>query len=144
MSSFELHNTKFIVQFWVKHSFNVLLICVKIIWEEDVAVNSPLPWYLPLDKNQFSLASFRVTAFGRFITRNMVRMLKPVLFASNYLIRSICCISNGFKGSTTLQFLFLPKVATKKVEQGIRFSFSILSSLFFCFWWLEWTVALLC
>ncbi|KAF3967463.1 hypothetical protein CMV_008546 [Castanea mollissima] len=30
----------------------------EIIWEEDVAVNSPLPWYLPLDKNQFSLASF--------------------------------------------------------------------------------------
>ncbi|KAK7830470.1 cycloartenol-c-24-methyltransferase [Quercus suber] len=61
---------------YVKHSFNVLLICVKIIWEEDVAVNSPLPWYLPLDKNQFSLASFRVTAFGRFITRNMVKILE--------------------------------------------------------------------
>ncbi|KAM4080231.1 hypothetical protein ACB094_09G176500 [Castanea mollissima] len=30
----------------------------EIIWEEDVAVNSPVPWYLPLDKNQFSLASF--------------------------------------------------------------------------------------
>nr|XP_023916352.1 cycloartenol-C-24-methyltransferase-like isoform X2 [Quercus suber]POF05666.1 cycloartenol-c-24-methyltransferase [Quercus suber] len=48
----------------------------EIIWEEDVAVNSPLPWYLPLDKNQFSLASFQVTAFGRFITRNMVKILE--------------------------------------------------------------------
>uniref|UniRef100_A0A3N7G2F9 SAM-dependent methyltransferase Erg6/SMT-type domain-containing protein n=1 Tax=Populus trichocarpa TaxID=3694 RepID=A0A3N7G2F9_POPTR len=43
----------------------------EVVWEKDVAVASPLPWYFPLDKNQFSLSSFRVTAVGRFITRNM-------------------------------------------------------------------------
>ncbi|KAJ6425799.1 hypothetical protein OIU84_026388 [Salix udensis] len=42
----------------------------EVIWENDVAVASPIPWYLPLDKKQFSLSSFRVTAVGRFITRN--------------------------------------------------------------------------
>ncbi|KAJ6749799.1 hypothetical protein OIU85_000433 [Salix viminalis] len=40
----------------------------EVIWEKDVAVASPIPWYLPLD----SLSSFRVTAVGRFITRNMM------------------------------------------------------------------------
>ncbi|KAJ6316646.1 hypothetical protein OIU78_019847 [Salix suchowensis] len=44
----------------------------EVIWEKDVAVASPLPWYLPLDKNQLSPSSFRVTAVGRFITRNMM------------------------------------------------------------------------
>ncbi|KAL9361455.1 hypothetical protein Peur_044240 [Populus x canadensis] len=44
------------------------------IWEKDVAVGSHLPWYLPLDKNQFSLSSFRVSAVGRFITKNMVQV----------------------------------------------------------------------
>eukprot|EP00258_Populus_trichocarpa_P026863 XP_024442882.1 cycloartenol-C-24-methyltransferase isoform X2 [Populus trichocarpa] len=46
----------------------------EVVWEKDVAVASPLPWYFPLDKNQFSLSSFRVTAVGRFITRNMVQV----------------------------------------------------------------------
>ncbi|KAJ0042633.1 hypothetical protein Pint_17898 [Pistacia integerrima] len=48
----------------------------EVIWEKDVAADSPLPWYLPLDKNHFSLSSFRVTACGRFITRNMVKTLE--------------------------------------------------------------------
>lgn len=46
---------------------------IKIIWEKDLAKESPVPWYLPLDKNHFSLSSFRLTAVGRFITRNMVK-----------------------------------------------------------------------
>ncbi|XVE76753.1 hypothetical protein DITRI_Ditri13aG0006300 [Diplodiscus trichospermus] len=48
----------------------------EVIWEKDLAVDSPLPWYLPLYKNNFSLSSFRVTALGRFITRNMVKALE--------------------------------------------------------------------
>lgn len=42
------------------------------MWEKDLAVESPLPWYLPLDKSYFSLSTFRLTAVGRFITKNMV------------------------------------------------------------------------
>lgn len=44
----------------------------KVLWEKDLATDSPIPWYLPLDKNHFSLSSFRLTALGRFVTKNMV------------------------------------------------------------------------
>ncbi|KAJ0095777.1 hypothetical protein Patl1_17159 [Pistacia atlantica] len=49
---------------------------IKVLWEKDLAVDSPLPWYLPLDKNHFSLSSFRLTAVGRFFTKNMVKVLE--------------------------------------------------------------------
>ncbi|KAK9123226.1 hypothetical protein Sjap_012828 [Stephania japonica] len=48
----------------------------EVIWEKDLAKDSPVPWYLPLDKDHFSLSSFRLTAVGRFITRNMVKALE--------------------------------------------------------------------
>uniref|UniRef100_A0A3Q7JFC5 Methyltransferase n=1 Tax=Solanum lycopersicum TaxID=4081 RepID=A0A3Q7JFC5_SOLLC len=50
----------------------------EIIWDKDIAIDSPLPWYLPLDKSHFSLSNVRVTAFGRFFTRNMVKILERV------------------------------------------------------------------
>ncbi|KAF4361017.1 hypothetical protein F8388_016826 [Cannabis sativa] len=34
----------------------------EVVWEKDLAVDSPVPWYLPLDKSHFSLSSFRLTA----------------------------------------------------------------------------------
>ncbi|XP_074557404.1 cycloartenol-C-24-methyltransferase 1-like [Curcuma longa] len=48
----------------------------EVIWEKDLAADSPLPWYLPLDTSQFSMTSIRLTAFGRFITRNMIKTLE--------------------------------------------------------------------
>ncbi|CAH1440494.1 unnamed protein product [Lactuca virosa] len=45
----------------------------EVIWEKDLAKDSPLPWYLPLDTSQFSLVNFRVTVVRRFFTRNMVK-----------------------------------------------------------------------
>ncbi|XP_070667124.1 cycloartenol-C-24-methyltransferase-like [Malus domestica] len=48
----------------------------EVIWEKDLAVDSPLPWYLPLDKSRISLSSFRLTAAGRFVTRNLVKVLE--------------------------------------------------------------------
>ncbi|KAK7818288.1 cycloartenol-c-24-methyltransferase [Quercus suber] len=51
---------------------------VKVIWEKDLTVDSPVPWYLPLDTSHFSLSSFRLTTVGRFITRNMVKTLEYV------------------------------------------------------------------
>lgn len=56
-------------------SDNLYLFFPKVIWEKDLAVGSPVPWYLPLDKSHFSLSSFRLTAVGRLITKNMVRGL---------------------------------------------------------------------
>ncbi|XP_078430019.1 sterol methyltransferase 1 [Wolffia australiana] len=48
----------------------------EVIWEKDLAVDSPVPWYLPLDTSRFSLTSFRLTAVGRFLTRTLVRTLE--------------------------------------------------------------------
>ncbi|KDO83344.1 hypothetical protein CISIN_1g0425442mg, partial [Citrus sinensis] len=50
----------------------------EVIWEKDLAPDSPLPWYLPLDTSHFSLSSFRLTSVGRFVTRNMVKALEFV------------------------------------------------------------------
>lgn len=55
--------------------FLILLIPIKVEWEKDLAKGSPLPWYLPLDKGHFSLSGFRLTAIGRFLTKNMVRFV---------------------------------------------------------------------
>ncbi|KAH9302959.1 hypothetical protein KI387_014542, partial [Taxus chinensis] len=48
----------------------------EVIFEEDLAISSPLPWYLPLDTSHFSLSSFRLTSLGRFLTKNMVRIFE--------------------------------------------------------------------
>ncbi|CAA6659151.1 unnamed protein product [Spirodela intermedia] len=50
----------------------------EVIWEKDLAVDSPVPWYLPLDTSRFSLSSFRLTAVGRFLTRSLVKTLEAV------------------------------------------------------------------
>ncbi|XP_074566209.1 cycloartenol-C-24-methyltransferase 1-like [Curcuma longa] len=50
----------------------------EVIWEKDLAADSPVPWYLPLDTSRFSITSFRLTAVGRFITRSMVKTLEFV------------------------------------------------------------------
>ncbi|XP_039114236.1 cycloartenol-C-24-methyltransferase 1-like [Dioscorea cayenensis subsp. rotundata] len=50
----------------------------EVIWEKDLAADSPVTWYLPLDTSRFSITSFRLTAFGRFVTRTMVKTLEYV------------------------------------------------------------------
>ncbi|KAL3622540.1 Cycloartenol-C-24-methyltransferase 1 [Castilleja foliolosa] len=50
----------------------------EVIWEKDLAKDSPIPWYLPMDTSQLSLSSFRLTAIGRFFTRNMVMALEKL------------------------------------------------------------------
>ncbi|KAK9169837.1 hypothetical protein Syun_001977 [Stephania yunnanensis] len=60
-----------------KQCFEALKVAgFEVIWEKDLAEDSPVPWYLPLDKDHFSLSSFRLTAVGRFFTRNMVKALE--------------------------------------------------------------------
>ncbi|XP_020257089.1 cycloartenol-C-24-methyltransferase 1 isoform X1 [Asparagus officinalis] len=53
----------------------------EVIWEKDLAVDSPLPWYLPLDTSVISITSFRLTSFGRFLTKSMVKALEFVRLA---------------------------------------------------------------
>ncbi|KAG6514434.1 hypothetical protein ZIOFF_024793 [Zingiber officinale] len=54
------------------------LVGFEVIWEKDLASDSPVPWYLPLDTSRFLITSFCLTAFGRFITRTMVKALEFV------------------------------------------------------------------
>ncbi|PRQ54746.1 putative sterol 24-C-methyltransferase [Rosa chinensis] len=78
----------------------------EVIWEKDLAKDvkeSPLPWYLPLDTSRISLSSFRLTAVGRFFTRNMVKALEYVGLAP--------------QGSQRVQD-FLEKAAEGLVEGG--------------------------
>ncbi|KAG5408426.1 hypothetical protein IGI04_004745, partial [Brassica rapa subsp. trilocularis] len=77
----------------------------EVIWEKDLAEDSPVPWYLPLDKNHFSLSSFRLTAVGRFITKNMVKVLEYIRLAP--------------KGSQRVSD-FLEKAAEGLVDGGRR------------------------
>ncbi|KAK9050250.1 hypothetical protein SSX86_030779 [Deinandra increscens subsp. villosa] len=75
----------------------------EVIWEQDLAKDSPLPWYLPLDTSHFSISSFRLTSIGRFITKNMVMALESVGLAP--------------KGSQRVQS-FLEKAAEGLVAGG--------------------------
>ncbi|KAG6761069.1 hypothetical protein POTOM_034261 [Populus tomentosa] len=81
----------------------------EVMWSKDLAVGSPVPWYLPLDTNHFSLSSFRLTAVGRFFTKNMVKALEFVGLAP--------------KGSQRVQD-FLEKAAEGLVEGG-RYQLSV-------------------
>ncbi|KAJ4971294.1 hypothetical protein NE237_004393 [Protea cynaroides] len=50
----------------------------EVMWEKDLSVVSPLPWYLPLDTSNLSLSSARLTAPARFITNVLVKTLESV------------------------------------------------------------------
>ncbi|CAN4080574.1 unnamed protein product [Withania somnifera] len=50
----------------------------EVVWDKDLAEDSPVSWYLPLDTSHFSLSSFRLTAVGRLFTRNLVSALEYV------------------------------------------------------------------
>lgn len=76
----------------------------EVMFEKDLATNSPVPWYLPLDKSHFSLTGFRLTAVGRFLTKNMVKTLEYVglapkgsLRVSNFLEKAAEGLVDGAK-----------------------------------------------
>ncbi|XP_058073696.1 cycloartenol-C-24-methyltransferase-like isoform X2 [Magnolia sinica] len=87
----------------------------EVLWEKDLATDSPVPWYLPLDASHFSLSSFRLTALGRFITRYMVKALEHVGLApegservSSFLERAAeALVEGGRKEIFTPMYFFL-------------------------------------
>ncbi|XP_051123512.1 cycloartenol-C-24-methyltransferase [Andrographis paniculata] len=85
----------------------------EVVWEKDLAVDSTVPWYAPMDTSQFSLSSFRLTAVGRFFTRNMVIALEKLGIAP--------------KGSQRVQS-FLEKAAEGLVAGGKK---EIFTSMYF-------------
>ncbi|CAJ1934215.1 unnamed protein product [Sphenostylis stenocarpa] len=58
-----------------------------ILREKDLAIDSPVPWYFPLDTSHFSLSTFRLTSVGRFFTKSMVRVLEFVGLAPQGSVR---------------------------------------------------------
>ncbi|PRQ44704.1 putative sterol 24-C-methyltransferase [Rosa chinensis] len=95
------------------HALNVA--GFEVIWENDVSVGSPLPWYMPLDKSHISLSSFRLTALGRFITRTMVKALEFLRLAPEGSQRfqsflettAEALVEGGRKGIFTPMYFFL-------------------------------------
>ncbi|RLM58785.1 hypothetical protein C2845_PM18G06230 [Panicum miliaceum] len=76
----------------------------KVVRDKDLAEDSPLPWYLPLDPSRFSLSSFRLTSVGCMITRTMVKALEYVGLApqgservSNFLEKAAEGLVEGVK-----------------------------------------------
>ncbi|XP_029127242.1 cycloartenol-C-24-methyltransferase isoform X2 [Cajanus cajan] len=59
----------------------------EVLWEKDLAIDSPVPWYDPLDTSRFSLNTFRLTALGRFFTRSLVKSLEFVGLAPRGSLR---------------------------------------------------------
>ncbi|ONM52331.1 sterol methyltransferase1 [Zea mays] len=87
----------------------------EVVWDKDLAEDSPLPWYLPLDPSRFSLSSFRLTSVGRMITRTMVKALEYVGLApqgservSNFLEKAAeGLVEGGKKEIFTPMYFFL-------------------------------------
>ncbi|KAK6928763.1 Sterol methyltransferase C-terminal, partial [Dillenia turbinata] len=50
----------------------------EVVWEKDLAKESPVPWYQPLDSHRLSFSNFRTTYIGRFFTRKLVIVLEYV------------------------------------------------------------------
>uniref|UniRef100_A0A1D1Z1J8 Methyltransferase n=1 Tax=Anthurium amnicola TaxID=1678845 RepID=A0A1D1Z1J8_9ARAE len=97
----------------------------EVIWEKDLAVDSPVSWYLPLDTSHFSITSFRLTAVGRLITRTLVKTLEYVGLApagsnrvSSFLEKAAeGLVEGGRKGLFTPMYFFLvqkPKQESKE------------------------------
>ncbi|KFK38047.1 hypothetical protein AALP_AA3G063200 [Arabis alpina] len=50
----------------------------EVICDKNLAKDSPVPWYLPVDASQFSLFSLRVSPVGRFLTHILIKVLECV------------------------------------------------------------------
>ncbi|CAN6222684.1 unnamed protein product [Urochloa humidicola] len=89
----------------------------EVVWDKDLAEDSPMPWYLPLDPSRFSLSSFRLTSVGRMITRTMVKALEYVGLApqgservSNFLEKAAeGLVDGGKKEIFTPMYFFLAR-----------------------------------
>jgi sterol 24-C-methyltransferase len=55
-----------------------MLVWKQVLETQDLCLTAEVPWYDPLDTGKLSLSSFRTSAIGRFITRNMVWGLEKV------------------------------------------------------------------
>ncbi|KAF2941933.1 cycloartenol-C-24-methyltransferase 1-like [Oryza sativa Japonica Group] len=70
----------------------------EVVSVKDLAEDSPLPWYLPLDSSQFSLNGFRLTRVGRFITHMLVKTLECLHVAPQGSLRVSSFLETAAEG----------------------------------------------
>lgn len=70
----------------------------EILMEEDLAKNSQVPWYQPLDYNHYSLSTLKLTPVGRFFTHTMVRLLEAIKIAPEGSSRVHSFLEQGLFG----------------------------------------------
>ncbi|KAK1267708.1 Cycloartenol-C-24-methyltransferase [Acorus gramineus] len=95
----------------------------EVIWESDLASESPVHWYLPLDTSHFSLSSFRMTSVGRFITKTLVHDGPPLallifsISLDKFITNTLEFVGLAPKGSQRVSS-FLEKAADGFVKGG--------------------------
>ncbi|PIN08616.1 SAM-dependent methyltransferase [Handroanthus impetiginosus] len=70
----------------------------EVVWERDLALDSPIPWYLPIDTSHFSLRNFHLTGIGRFFNRNMLVVLEKIGIAPKGSQRVHVFLDKGAEG----------------------------------------------
>ncbi|KAI8545857.1 hypothetical protein RHMOL_Rhmol07G0070300 [Rhododendron molle] len=105
----------------------------EVIWDKDLAADSPVPWYLPLEKNQyFSVIGFRNTAVGRFILRNMAKGLEYIGLApkgSQRVLHFLLKAADGlFDGGRKVLFIQLLLAILEFYLSGKKYSQQCISS----------------
>uniref|UniRef100_A0A061S3D5 Methyltransferase n=1 Tax=Tetraselmis sp. GSL018 TaxID=582737 RepID=A0A061S3D5_9CHLO len=89
----------------------------ELLESQDLTKTAEVPWYEPLDPSRLSLSSFRTTAIGRAVTRNMVWALEKVGIApkgssevSSFLETGAdALVEGGKKELFTPMFFFLAR-----------------------------------
>uniref|UniRef100_A0A2P2PQD1 Methyltransferase n=1 Tax=Rhizophora mucronata TaxID=61149 RepID=A0A2P2PQD1_RHIMU len=89
----------------------------EVIWSKDMAGDSPVPWYSPIDTSHFSLGNFRRSAIGISLIRTIVRVLESVRLAPKGSLKvhevlemgGESLTAGGRKGIFTPMFFFLAR-----------------------------------
>ncbi|EEE51997.1 hypothetical protein OsJ_33689 [Oryza sativa Japonica Group] len=98
-----------------------------VILAKDMAEESPLPWYQPLDPSQLSLTHFQFTRIGRFLGQTLLKSLEFLHLAPEGSLR-ICrflatsvdsLVKGGKEGIFTPLFFVLARKPLQKQEEQI-------------------------
>ncbi|EEC68040.1 hypothetical protein OsI_35865 [Oryza sativa Indica Group] len=99
----------------------------EVILAKDMAEESPLPWYQPLNPSQLSLTHFQFTRIGRFLGQTLLKSLEFLHLAPEGSLR-ICrflatsvdsLVKGGKEGIFTPLFFVLARKPLQKQEEQI-------------------------
>uniref|UniRef100_A0A0E0J108 SAM-dependent methyltransferase Erg6/SMT-type domain-containing protein n=1 Tax=Oryza nivara TaxID=4536 RepID=A0A0E0J108_ORYNI len=89
---------------------------VKVILAKDMAEESPLPWYQPLDPSQLSLTHFQFTRIGRFLGQTLV---SKQFITQTEATEFLACSWERLEGIFTPLFFVLARKPLQKQEEQI-------------------------